>query len=410
MNKKSLIQLLFISISIVFLSFGCEKAEIENNQSANEKLLLKEKLAETASVLENVLNDEKIVKELSKTANSLAFGDRTILFEALLDPQSSEILNQKKLNLSNAFSERFKASCLSKGSNNFDELVSFLIANKIELYFPYAPGWDFGAINNITIAPHPITNDEQGPGIKMYFSSKNASEQVVVNDDYALNNPTIIIKQNSIEPRGGEPGEIIPEDPGSGSVPAISYFDANKGYEVRIKEAKLTNCMHGLFGGGAKIAIYMADAEYVDGHFEPSANSQSITFTRWNAIFNQWKDLNVPILSNWSVHEEQVPLLIFEVVENYSETITLNGKVKFAAGVEIEGVEFSEGQEYNYTYSKKCESEDNVLCTLSYFRDNFIYTYVNGCNEGERDDSQIFKFHQYFYVTFDVTAYPRTGL
>ncbi len=83
----------------------------------------------------------------------------------------------------------------SDNKSNIDEILDFLIENDIAIYFPYMEYFDESELENLTITYHPL-NDLQTEfeGFTVDLTNRNFElEPVIVDDDYAISNPTLII-------------------------------------------------------------------------------------------------------------------------------------------------------------------------------------------------------------------------
>lgn len=87
-----------LTLVLVFL-VSCEKENIEGTsidgiQLSSEQMILKTNLEKTASVLEDVLTNNKMLDDMSSVANTLYFGERSIPFKELFNLSEDGVLKK----------------------------------------------------------------------------------------------------------------------------------------------------------------------------------------------------------------------------------------------------------------------------------------------------------------------------
>ncbi|WP_143959458.1 hypothetical protein [Litoribacter populi] len=209
-----------------------------------------EKLKELALFMGEVLQERQVVEEL------FDYGE--------LPSNSGEInINLKHLFEGNEIIEKGSPSRIVQQfyinrevnhkeitENDFNDLIAFVIDNNISITAPYlAENFDFNDINELTVSWWTEEMDEkhlddpdwvgETPGFKVPISKKSLlnfrqknvginyieNNYVITNDEYAIDNPTIVLgsfKDYSIESQGDDYITLPPPDDGDYYPPVIS--------------------------------------------------------------------------------------------------------------------------------------------------------------------------------------------
>ena len=364
-------KILFVLIAV--LAISCEK-DIENVSNKNEqlsaeKLELKENLSKTAELLKYVLTDQKIISELGSFVDSKPYGARIISFDALLNPEVKEVTEKLNLKLTDEFLKRFRRIALSKFSN-FTEIESYLIQNNVVLYFPYSTKWDFNNLNEITIAPHPLVTDKEGPGIKYRLGSKSFEEEVLVNNEFVTENPTLIISID--ENNDGIIGE--PDEGGACPSPTnilqtkYTYDELanpDNAYIVKIKKVQLRMNNDGIFSFKNEIVIkrFGALPDFEGYPIEDCWESTFIIYTA-NIGNRKWVDFNVSFDSNWSTNQITQGFLCYD----YDWYVSSIDKFTFSPSFKYGNVEISASIEGTVK-----SDEGHIYKATSYNRSSFFH-------------------------------------
>ena len=184
----------------IILLFGCDNvADTAVEPEAPPGLTAEQsntraRLQETALALVSVASEAEAVVEVKRGVDQRVGHDENVLFGELLGLASSA----SKVQEGTAFSATFeKALQTSAKKSGLDNLKAYLLENKAVIYWPYASQWDGKTPPTITFHPmddvtesnvgyRPIAGVGKESGVAQY-------EEVTVDDDYAMANPTWIV-------------------------------------------------------------------------------------------------------------------------------------------------------------------------------------------------------------------------
>jgi hypothetical protein len=262
----------FIVSLFVLVLLGCsdisesEKGHIQNQ--ADPKLL--EYLKTTASVLGNLITDPEIRSEIVYGVALDYQGDSQILLAHLLDESDKAFYARKSpskfrkefLNKLGVESERGRIA----GTSDF---IDYLTGHNVGIYAPYFSFHDWN--EDITITYHPLNNESSNYGIH-YMPDNSGSyitEEVIVDDSYAVNNPTLILLPVEDCPDCIEacPSDLCinPVDNATSSLPTLPRDADCRNYgpqqiiTVYMTELMLDTHWDDLFGGATEVTAYRAE-------------------------------------------------------------------------------------------------------------------------------------------------------
>ncbi len=300
-----------MTICVVFA--GCEKYDsMQVNQKINKRVLsgsetiMKENLDQAAMILAEIMQDESVMNEVSVLYNE----DRAfymLSFEDLFDETKSTG------NSFGSLREQFLGKCDAMGSKGtWQDLAGFLAKNGSYIYCPYPSSFYPKGTKSMTVAAHPVDNDEEGPGYR--FEGKKML-QVTVNEEYADTWPVILIMprdEKEIEYKG-----IDIKDP-----------EVSKGdpvYEVRIGKVRCADYCGGLFEGELELRITRGYPEYnlYTGQIHATFSTAipvkypkdyaKAAIKNWTVYCNGgWYSVNIPWDSNWRTTKIQQAILVYE--------------------------------------------------------------------------------------------------
>ncbi len=203
MNKIKILQ----SILLVTFLWGCSQSTstIEEPEGLNDQQLeLKSKLEQTSHILTELVRNPLIVKEIQLATNySLVNGrDEDVTFSELFyeDAEYKIALKSKNENMIGAFKDSFREYIYLKSKTNGNEvdpeLEAYLVSNHLKIYFPYSENWTDSESINPTISYHPLINEDINEGFinsTGHQKSMNSIETVMVDDQYAYDNPSFLV-------------------------------------------------------------------------------------------------------------------------------------------------------------------------------------------------------------------------
>lgn len=321
---------------------GCSKEEltvkqtIEKRQLSVEELVLKNNLNEAAQILSKVIAEDAVKQELrqittftsEKPINSVGFKD---LLTTEPIKKGSHTLNFPQL------SRRLTEEMSNLKNRDFD-LYEYLAENNCELYCPYPLDFYDGK-DTYTIAGHPIDNDEEANG---YKTSDGVTSTYLVNEEYAENEPVLIIQNKSSQTNEVEiyNGENV-ENRGGNRTPI---------YQISMNWFKCPNYCGGIFEGDLEIIIerYAARPKSYGSGVGECYAATKISFIyekayvkcakkNWSKWNNGWKSIYQIWDPNWSEDKIRQGIMIYE---HDSEAVIRTIKVSasyagFSGSVEV---------------------------------------------------------------------------
>lgn len=291
MRKISLICCVFV---IAFGFYGCqEQDERTINYSTddlvsefNEDALLRQ---EMANIVLAIANDADVIHEVSLAVQEEFYGEEAVLLVDLLEEDNPTLKSLSLNSFRSKFFEAFKSDLKSASIKNEPNLIEMLKKGKVQLYWPYHEDWD--GVTIPTISFHDGINEYENIGYK------SDSTEVLVNDEYALNNPVWIINFKEFD----------------GDYDAVKnyYSMLNKKKEAaensfksatvtefitcQIKQAQCNEQTDGLFSGGPDIRYVRAgiNSPYqmnnvTDWEMQQDFSRSDVTYNRWKICYITW--------------------------------------------------------------------------------------------------------------------------
>lgn len=210
-------RLWIILTGLVFFVASCEKEEVltiqdeiqfnnDNNISIAEsgkhfgKISdknidnLHKEVSRFAEVLKEMYSSEVIRSEVNGLIYSGYYSDENVLLSDLIKPEESK-MHRNTRSADFVFKKEFYSKLQSRNArgtdNKFDE---YLIKNGVSIYFPYSENFKDNSRKDITIVMPPKNDTNEATGIKLEkCGDKICETKVLVNDAYAIKNPTHII-------------------------------------------------------------------------------------------------------------------------------------------------------------------------------------------------------------------------
>ncbi|HUS02195.1 MAG TPA: hypothetical protein VMY77_10735 [Chitinophagaceae bacterium] len=234
--KRKLKLILNSTLVLGFLLFlhACKKNSLteEKLQAPNPSLVFKtpstpqekllvENLKKVTSIFKLLYKDKNNLKEVNAAILSKTYSDESVLIEDLIYFENSRISKNKRFNdlclkkniTGGNFAQNFWKEVAKLKDPSFQTFLSNIKnsqngrldeyngLNELTVYFPYSENYNFTSdpIPTVTTA---TADADEGWGEKSYYDINGILQwtQVLVNDDYAFDNPTQIIGLNGIEP------------------------------------------------------------------------------------------------------------------------------------------------------------------------------------------------------------------
>ncbi len=445
--KKSPFRIIY-PVAFVLLSFiSCKKENQtikENNKTLdeskvykrptteNEKLLVNN-LAKVTEVFKELYKDVSNIKTVNAAIYSKAYSDESILLKDLIYPAESRLNQNKKFNtLSlkwgvslNSFSKNFWIEVKKKNDKSFELFLEELNANntalfstttnenstsnQVSVYFPYSEEFsapDDGYYSAITSIVTATADADEGWGYLPFYDNNGMLQyyiQVLVNDEYALANPTHIIGVNGIEPEP-VPFEAPPLPTATtgasrvfvGEVVSKIFYDRlisftgnGGGNEIRI----------------GRISGYLAP---VNGQITSFSNDViSAHVTRFNIFFRNWKTLMSAWDFNWVPQNLEQVFAVYE--EDNLNTKTFNGSLNTT----LSNIGSNSGNATvtgNINYSVTITSQDEIIRQLKMSRNAYFISAFEDQGHGYSPNDNFLPLpFTHGWPTYEVNYYTKAG-
>lgn len=371
MTKKYLGSLCLAALVVV----SCQKKQLDMPQApltvdqrliyqlpvTNEEKALVENIKKVSEVLKTVYQKKENVALVNVAILTKPYTDEAVLLRDLIFPESSHLNNWKPLkkrfaeaphlSISN-FAADFWKVAKARGDQDF---LSFLIGLEhksspltkgsiggpdVTIYYPYSdpdtpqePNWDEIYYGPIVTVVASTADADQGLGdLPWYqYGSFQGYTSVLVDDDYAMNNPTHIVGVVGIEPYGDEPpvtNAAFPPEPPI-QLPGIP----RQVKQVYVGDVKCTKQYDALIsftgnGGGSEIRFTRADGylKFVDGQVQADMYIVGDnTISRYAIRKKRWVDFSHEWDGDWETDNLQQNLAIYE--EDNRNSSTFNASV-----------------------------------------------------------------------------------
>jgi hypothetical protein len=377
------ITILIVTILVMFSSCkkdnnnnGFNKITVQTRVLSQDEKNLVEKMKCAAIALKETMKKDKELSGLFKDEIHGLYNKSTwkeaFSLKQLLNPNESVYKSLKTgttTGVSSKLSQKFATGFImnlksvtshlkSDAVDNFDTNVDGL-----QVYYPYSEEFLSNlAPPNFTYTFAPLTNDAQNYGW-VYDPVTDRDVIVLVNDDYAFNNPTLIVMQ-----------EDFFDDAPIMTNPVIPSGNVN---EVHIGSIKCDNQYGELFTGGPVICFLV----FLPGDTEKSYTSADqvsagrstvppINFSRKNVRRHEWIEKNDTFIPNWRPEYITTHWACYEDDSHNwggsESSITFDSKVTYKP---IGGVENS----VDVKYEIKGSGNDKVG-ELTWDRDNYFAT------------------------------------
>jgi hypothetical protein len=394
-----------------------DKSKVYKVPATPEEKLLVVNLAKVTDVLKELYKDKANLKLVNAALFSKAYTDQSVLLKDLIYPDGSRLNDIPKFK---KYSTKFNVS-LNQFSNNFwnevnktsDPLFKQFLSKlntvssttnlrtdsynengePVSIYFPYMEEFlepidgSGGYYEPITSVATATADADEGWGEQPYYINGvfQYYVQVLVNDEYAENNPTHIVGVNGIEPYNEPPVANSAFPPGDPiDLPNLPR-EVKQVYvgDVRCKKQYDALISFTGNGGGSEIRFTRADGflKIADGQVQADMfviGDGSIS--RYNIRKSNWVDFSNEWDGDWEASNLQQNLAIYEAdnrnTSTFSASITTTLTWPAAGGAP--GVTLA--APIGFTISFK--SDDAIIKQTNYNRDVFFI--LNRTNlEGE---------------------------
>jgi hypothetical protein len=409
---KPKFNIFFYTLILSVLMVNCTNS-VSTNSDVEElevdDLELKSKMKQATLLITELAKNEQVVKEIQyAVAHSIQEGrDEDVTFSELFfeDAQYKVALKSIDESIMGSFKNEFRQLVTAKlktQSENIDEdLENYLIQNNLKLYWPYSENWENVEGVLPTLSYHPLINEDENEGFLPSDSKTKTTqpyETVLMNDEYAFNNPSLLIVPceipqlkvvvNSAQLCGG-PG-------GGGTDPGEDNNGEEIAYKTNIGYAKLTEQKDGLFAGGSEIYWISSSALFTSlSDTVPTLTpiKKKYSFRRPDIRHKRWKKLEMQLDQDWSEYEIAREMWIIEG-DGDPELKKLGITLKKD---ELGEVGFSFEKEFQV--DNRADSKRETLFLEWLQRDiYFAHNKQNG-GHGWKDDFQVYHADHLFWTT-----------
>lgn len=363
-------------------------------------------LVDNLGKMTDVLKELYVNKENLKIVNAAIFAhaytDESILVKDLIFPGQSRLNdNQKfknfmeKWHLSlGQFAENFWKEVSKTKDENFKKFLNGLGGmstlgsgrtsenpEEVTIYFPYTEDREAGALEGyyepITTLVTATADADQGIGYQPYYVSGVLQyyKEVVVDDEYAFNNPTQIVGLNGVEPyyppltvnTAFPPGPAIDLPDFVREVKQVYIGDVRIYKKQFDKLISFTNN-----GGGSEIRFTRADGflKVVDGQVQTAdvMHTPYKEVSRYDIRNYNWVNVSYSWDGDWENDNLQQNLGIYE--EDNRNSATFSGSLTTTVTAVLTPINVTTAGTLGFTISFK--SDDDLIRQINFNRDVFF--------------------------------------
>ncbi|MFY7900819.1 MAG: hypothetical protein ACOVNY_11590 [Chitinophagaceae bacterium] len=391
---------------------GVGKTKIYKTPSTPQEIKLVQNLSKISDIFKEMYKDKSNLKLVNAAIYSKTYTDESIMLLDLIFPSESKLNNNKKFvryanqwNVSlNNFSNNFWQEVNQKGNASFKTFLNKLNINPqlslnnenavfsgnyyneqldVTVYFPYSEeflppvegNYTYDPVVNIVTA---TADADEGWGSQAVYlnGAFQYYQQVLVNDDFAFENPTHIIGVNGVEMYDltvETPLEAFPPDEPI-NVPNIPR-EVKQVYvgDIRINGTQFDALISfSGNGGGAEIRFTRADGflQVVNGQVtlantyflsEQHVSRRAARKKNWVNVAQEWD-------GDWELDNHQQNLGIYE--EDNRNTTTFNGTLTTSVTIPIPPITTQASRSIGF--SIVFNSDDALIRQINLNRDVFF--------------------------------------
>jgi len=388
---------------VIFYLAGCsgDITNVEREESSTkseQKLDLKSNMKKAALLMTDLVKNPDVVRELKFAADysRKELGrDEDVYFSELFngDAPYKKAMKKAKISAVGNFASAFRNvanSTKAKGMETGVDLESYLQEHNLKVYWPYSEYWD--ADVTPAVSYHPIDNEDENEGFKPVASTQSAKsisgyETITMNDEYASNNPSMLIipceegqvgvyESTSLEAScggGGTGGSSV----GGGSSDTIQLKeDGDTVPQIYLGYLKLNKHYDGLFAGGPEMRFAFADVVEVEpGNLTVETITLHKNFTRPDINNNRWQEKMVLADHRWHAYQKTLLLHVYDKDSNGTTQLNMTTAIE-----DIEGTTFE--LESSYKVHKERDNVGKYLLDREVFLQENKSSFPNGLKEG----------------------------
>jgi hypothetical protein len=402
------------------LTTSCKKEQQIQKVSVNPSLVyqspstpaekeLVANLSKVTEVFKELYRNDFNFKVVSAAVKARAYTDESVLLRDLIYPENSRLLSVKAFSHHEhvrAFAKNFWKQASKKNDDSFTGFLESLKPAinvrtseqpaEVSIYYPYSEGFgdnerEGGGDDETEDVPDPNDHETGGlPIVTIVTATEDADEgigyqpyqlygethyrEVIVNDDYAAENPTHIIGLNGVEPYEIPAALNTAFPPGSPIDITALQREVSQVYigDVRCKKQYDALISFTGNGGGSEIRFTRSDAylKFADGQVqaETSYLAGDREIGRGDIRNRRFVNYSVEWDFDWEPDNLQQNLAIFED-DNRNES-SFNGSLTTTASATLPPVTATVSRVFGFTINFK--SDDHLIKQMNYNRDVFF--------------------------------------
>lgn len=268
--------------------------------------------------------------------------------------------------------------------------ADFFYNDGAQIYFPYSERFDPGTADAVTVTYHPLEEVDANEGFRVLGEKETIMETIVVDEQHAETNPTLVINFNEEE---GENNSVNDPPPPVYSCSFLQYntysdvLDDRYVISVTMPKIKLLRNFRSFIGGANYITLYQCFARPNNMNINPTPALDPITAAsrivcheykvRRNKV-GQWIDFGQVFNDDWRMIQYENPVLLW-VKRGWFLNPSGAVDLKIQGGVKL----------------------DTIRIRRPGQADSFVYRWINSFNAGAGVNLHLDIGHKYQYIGSD---------
>lgn len=393
-----------LGIAMLLLIAGCKKEQISPTAQYDgidqskvfklpttpEEIRLVENLRSLTTIFKELYKDNKNLRLVNAAIFSKVYSDESVLVKDLIYPENSALNKSKKfVTLSKQFNTNLDdfSNDFWKEANKVEdiEFEKFLVGlnnqnvittlgdggGDVSVYFPYSEefvpqdpdlgGGYYGPVTSISTA---TADADEGWGEMPYYINGvfQYYSPVLINDEFAYQNPTHILGVNGIEYYGDfVPMEAPPPPP---PPPGISRVFIGEGLCKKQYDRLISFSGN---GGGSELKYNRLTGylQPVNGQITTFQDIVSVGFSRKDIRDKKWKKVYTVWHPDWVPNDNEQVMAIYEEDNTNTQTFTgsLGTTLTISPGNTVTG---------SIGYSLTVQSQDDIIRQLKISRHSYF--------------------------------------
>lgn len=411
-----------------------DESKVYKKPNTAEEVILVQNLSKVTDIFKELYKTKSNIKLVNAAIYSRTYTDESVYLKDLIYPNESILVRNKKfVNLTGkwgitlkSFSVNFWEEVRKKNDKLFENFLANLIqpsfpslsigasesnqSQQVTVYFPYSEQFilpDDGYFQPITSIVTATADADEGWGNLPFYDNQGNLQyyfQVLVNDDYAFENPTHIIGVNGIEP---EPFSFeAPPLPTAatgvsrvfiGEVICKKYYDrlisfTGNGGGSDLKFARINGYLAPVNGQITNFSNDMVPADI---------SRYNIRKQNWVYIYSIWD-------YNWLSQNNEQVLAIYE--EDNTNSVNINGSLSTTLGLDSIGNSGGASIVGTIGFSINITSQDEIIRQIKMSRNGYFISAFGDQGHGFSPDDKFLPLpFTHGWPTYDVSYFSKLG-